>query len=406
MFKNQAPDNLAKLLEPFSLEDFFANYGKNFRYIQGVKGKFSNLFPWETLNQILRQHRLDFPRLRLFLNGAQVPTVSYLKQTQSQRRRQVTISKILNSEFIQQLRNGATLVVDAVDELYEPLTTLAESLELDFHEHIQINLYAGWYTSPGFDLHWDDHDVLILQVAGKKNWSVYGASREYPLARDIEDNVIPPDKPIWTGVLSDGDLLYIPRGWWHVATPISEPTLHLTVGIHNRTGIDLFSWLLNQMREYKEFRMDLPRFSSKEEQNNHMQKLYDYFLNELNENLLEKFLNNYDSIALPRVKLGLPWVVMPDPLPKSDNIRVKINTPRKLNLLEKDHSIEFSCNGKTFAFAKAAKPLIESLAVGDSFTIKELSEKVAENLDFDTVHKFLSELIINGLIVLDDVPNT
>ena len=44
-----------------------------------------------------------------------------------------------------------------------------------------------------------------------------------------------PDAPLWEGMLEDGDLLYIPRGWWHVATPLDEPTLHLTVGVNNLT---------------------------------------------------------------------------------------------------------------------------------------------------------------------------
>ena len=114
-----------------------------------------------------------------------------------------------------------------------PITDIAESLERLFRVRIQVNAYAGWRTSHGFDLHWDDHDVFILQVAGRKQWKVYGMTRKYPLAVDVEPTVEKPDAPLWEGMLEDGDLLYIPRGWWHVATPLDEPTLHLTVGVNN-----------------------------------------------------------------------------------------------------------------------------------------------------------------------------
>ena len=120
-----------------------------------------------------------------------------------------------------------------------PITHLAESLERVFRVRIQVNAYAGWRTSHGFDLHWDDHDVFILQIAGRKKWKVYGMTRKYPLARDVEPATDKPDTPLWEGMLEDGDLLYIPRGWWHVATPLDEPTLHLTVGVNNPNGADL-----------------------------------------------------------------------------------------------------------------------------------------------------------------------
>ena len=43
-------------------------------------------------------------------------------------------------------------------------------------------------------------------------------------------------------------LLYIPRGWWQtVALPLDEPTLHLNVGVHKRTGGDLARWLAERL---------------------------------------------------------------------------------------------------------------------------------------------------------------
>ena len=236
---NAAASQLAKILEPVAPGEFLAStWGRSYRHVKGPAGKFARLLPWERLNDILRRHRLDFPRLRLMRDGKPVPLASYLRHVTPARHKR-PIPRLLPVGFTRHLREGATLVLDAVDEFSAPLEELAEGLEQTFREHVQINCYAGWRTTRGFDLHWDDHDVFILQVAGRKRWRVYGETRPHPVVADPEPVPRPDGEPLWEDVLAAGDLLYIPRGWWHVAFPLDEPTLHLTVGIHNRTGLDL-----------------------------------------------------------------------------------------------------------------------------------------------------------------------
>ena len=159
--------------------------------------------------------------------GQPVSVETYLSDQQNKRKNGKPIPRLNTTALTRELRNGATIVLDAVDELHRPIRRLAESLERVFRVKVQVNAYAGWRTSHGFDLHWDDHDVFVLQVAGRKQWKVYGMTRKYPMARDVEPAVDPPSEVLWEGLLRSGDLLYIPRGWWHVATPLDEPTLHL-----------------------------------------------------------------------------------------------------------------------------------------------------------------------------------
>ena len=147
-------NHLEKILEPCPPEEFIASsWGKTFKHIEGWKGKFARLLPWSQLNDLLRQHRLDFPRLRLMQQGQSVPTSSYIRHATGGRRK-APIPRLLPAGFNGHLREGATLVLDAVDELSRPLEELAEGLELIFHERIQINAYAGWRTSRGFGGTW------------------------------------------------------------------------------------------------------------------------------------------------------------------------------------------------------------------------------------------------------------
>ncbi|HEX8129863.1 MAG TPA: cupin domain-containing protein, partial [Pyrinomonadaceae bacterium] len=327
----EVANGLSRLLEPHTAEEFLASsWGQTYRHIRGGAGKFAHLLPWERLSDILRQHRLDFPRLRLMRDGRALPVKSYLRHASGARNKQ-PIPRLQPVKFTSQLRAGATLVLDAVDELHEPLEELAAELERSFRERIQINSYAGWHTSRGFDLHWDDHDVFILQVAGRKHWRVYGETRPHPLAGEA-DNPKPAGAPLWEATLEDGDLLYIPRGWWHVAEPLDEPTLHLTVGIHKRTGIDLLTWLAGQLRASETFRRDLPRFASPTERAAHMRRLGEELHAAWDEQLLERYFAELDAMAEPRARLNLPWSATTGSDLPGDGARLRLLAPRPLNL--------------------------------------------------------------------------
>ncbi|OLE51854.1 MAG: hypothetical protein AUG51_21000 [Acidobacteria bacterium 13_1_20CM_3_53_8] len=395
----RAFNELEKLLEPMSVEDFLASsWGKSFRHVRGQSGKFSNLLPWDQLNLILRQHRLDFPRLRLMQDGVRVPVDSYLRHTTG-KQSQKPIPRLKPTQLIKHLRDGATLVLDAVDELHEPLEELAQNLELVFHERIQINMYAGWQTSRGFDLHWDDHDVFILQVFGRKRWRIYGETKPHPLSGD---NAVPKPtgEPLWEETLEDGDFLYIPRGWWHVALPLSEPTLHLTVGIHNRTGVDMARWLTERLKESGNFRRDLPRFSSCEERRAQAENLFEELAAKWKTNLIEKYFEDWDATAQPRARLSLPWSVTPEILSPQHDALVRWLAPRPVELRATNGVVEFSSMKKRWRFKEDALLILRPLEERRVCSVAELCEAASGRVDEKRVRKFLGELILEGLVAI------
>jgi len=398
--RGEVVNSLNQLLEPHRAEEFLASvWGQTFQHIRGRRGRFAPLLPWEQLNDILRRHRLDFPRLRLMRDGKSLPANSYLRHVSGARSR-TPIPRLQPVKFTQHLREGATLVLDAVEELSAPLEELAAGLEQFFHERIQINAYAGWHTARGFDLHWDDHDVFILQVTGRKRWSVYGMTTPHPLAGD--SNPKPTGTPVWEATLEDGDFLYIPRGWWHVAIPLDEPTLHLTVGVHNRTGIDLLHWLTQQMRASEVFRQDLPRFATETQRRAHLKRLEETLLAQWHDELLARYERELDALAEPRPRLSLPWSATAQFLPPVDDKEcfVRLTAPRPLDLQIADGVVEFACNKKRWRFAVAAVSVLRPLADGRTCSLTELYKASEGQLDVQTVRLFLGELLRHGLIAV------
>jgi ribosomal protein L16 Arg81 hydroxylase len=391
---------LNKLLEPCQAEEFLQEtWGKTPLYIKGRQGKFSKLLTWNRLNEILGEHRLDFPRLRLAKGGKSLSASTYLRHARNVRQR-TTIPRLQSSELIKQIRDGATLVLDAVDELSAPVRDLAEALEYLFRERIQVNAYAGWHVEKGFDLHFDDHDVFILQATGHKRWRVYPMTKPYPLPQDRASAEKPVDKPVWEGILQDGDLLYIPRGWWHIAEPLSEATLHLTVGVHNRNGIDLLRWLVEQMQRSAAFRQDLPRFASAEEKRAHIERLRNELLAEWDESLLDSYFDDYDAQAEPRAAVNLPLSVTAETFIPPDDALVKLIAPRPVNFEVQDGVLEFRFNKKLWRFAGEAIVIFRCLENRNVCSVSELCEAARETLDEQKVRAFIGELLFHGLAMV------
>jgi len=83
--------------------------------------------------------------------------------------------------------------------------------------------------SQGLAPHWDDVDVLVLQVEGRKAWRVYEPLPEHTLATTgpsgdlvAGGRLTRPGRLALEAVLSPGDVLYIPRGTVHQAQTLED----------------------------------------------------------------------------------------------------------------------------------------------------------------------------------------
>jgi len=396
------PRALSEILAPVSEAEFFEQYlGREFLLCKGWPGKFAGLLPWPDLNRILSHNQLDTPRLRLVREGQTVPFESYASYI-SARRPAARRPRLRAPDLTNHLQQGATLIVDSVDEVHEPITDLAEELERSLQSRIQVNMYAGWRTSRGFDLHWDGHDVLILQVAGRKQWGIYGVTREWPLPGDASKEAkTPPKAPVWEGMLEEGDLLYIPRGWWHVAVPLDEPTLHLTVGLHHPTGMDFIEWFTSRLKDNVALRKDLPRFRSQAEREEHLSGIQKAIFEAWKPELLDEYFASVDSRSASRPHFALPWSATAAALPQQDSgWAVKWIVPRPVDWNKAvNGSVRIHCGGKQWTFAPEAAPLLEMLQERRVCHIDEIVG-ASGNVTRDAARAFITELLNAGLVAI------
>ncbi|MET9550131.1 cupin domain-containing protein [Streptomyces sp. NPDC006627] len=216
------------------------------------------LTPLRLLDLIKRRH-LANPQLRCYAQGDEVHPSTFLSTTVNRRRQAVSQADMAALGRI--LKDGGTVVLDHVDFFDPTLEVACRALGWWSGELTSANAYLAVGETDGFHLHWDDHEVIAVQLSGEKSWEVRGPSRPAPMYRDAERNRTPSEEVLWKGTMRAGDVMHIPRGFWHTATRLGSDSgghsLHVTFGFTKRTGVTWANFLSDAARADEAFRRDL-----------------------------------------------------------------------------------------------------------------------------------------------------
>jgi ribosomal protein L16 Arg81 hydroxylase len=292
--------NFEQVLGSIGAARFLSEYWtKKPLYLKGEKGRFGQVFSWADLNEILAWHPPPQPQLRLFQEGSMVDLRRYIDGP-------VGHLRLNPGGLMALLAQGATMIMDGVQEVSPSIHDLTSSFEDALSCPCAANLYAGWRTQRGFNVHWDAHEVFVLQLSGRKRWQVFAPTRIDPLADDIETAPSPNAPPLWEGILSDGDVLYLPRGFWHVAYPLDEPSLHMTWSAHTFTGVEFLQWWIRTLRRHPETRASLTRLNDPQARKAYAAKLVDFLAASTQSDPLDRFLRSQHGARRPRPRIRLP----------------------------------------------------------------------------------------------------
>jgi ribosomal protein L16 Arg81 hydroxylase len=285
-------------IAPLSRSDFIANYWNRAPLHQhGEAGRFAPLLDWLGLTRILETHQFTPLRLRLVQDGEPIEPERYLR---GDRHQQLDVRGLTQS-----LRAGATLVLDGIQGMVPQIGALTLDCGEALGAAVTANLYAGMQGSRGFARHWDPQDVLILQLTGRKRWRVHAPTQVNPLRGASAP--LPEGDPDWEGVLEDGDSLYLPRGWWHVAEADEAPSLHLTVTIVPPRGVDFVAWLVREFGDSSIASADIPHAAAKEARSAYFRRLAEAVAQAAGaEGVAERFLESWAADYPPPARLQLP----------------------------------------------------------------------------------------------------
>ncbi|MGA5135145.1 cupin domain-containing protein [Streptomyces olivoreticuli] len=364
-------------------------FSRSHHVSRGRRGDFDALLTWDALNVLLGTHRLQPPRLRLSAGGDLVDPVRYA--TTVTNRRGSSWHRIQPADLHDRLTDGASLVLDSVEEMHPPVGAAAAALERFVRMTVQANLYASWTAEPGFGVHWDDHAVVVCQIRGAKRWLVYGPTRQDPGWVDVEFPEEPQGEPLDEIVLNEGDLLYLPRGWWHsVVADTGQPSLHLTFGLTGpSTGADLLHWLVDRMRAHPLLRRDVPKFAGPEDQDLYVARLRKDLLAELDgHGLVERWAAAVDTTHPGYARPSLPYIT---DVPAEPQIRVALACPRARLDSSGPGTVKLAGAGGEWEFAAPARPVLQALMPGLPVSLGDLADRAV--LPVETVADLVTVLV-------------
>jgi ribosomal protein L16 Arg81 hydroxylase len=240
--------DFAEFLAPMPVETFMADhFGKHPVQIRGESPR-GGLLSMQRLEELMsvRPHWTE-DNLKLILNSRPILGEHFLEEPQSGRAaRRADPAKI---ELF--LRMGASLVGDHIEDIDRNVRDAAAMLSEQFAGTAGANVYCSFKGIRAFNSHCDLHEVFAVQLEGEKVWQIYENRADSPVetiqgpnAQAIIDQA--KGRVMMTVQMQPGDLLYIPRGYFHDALADTAASLHLTFGIAPLNGRYIFK-LLEEM---------------------------------------------------------------------------------------------------------------------------------------------------------------
>lgn len=203
-------------------------------------------YGWAQVNRSLFGWDPSDGRLRLF-DGQLLPLDAFVEMVEELGSRRY---RILKDRLYERMSQGATLVMNRLELKCPDISEINFRIASFLSEQTVSNGYACFGGKGAFGRHWDTHDVFAVQLIGQKLWRVFEPTLELPLpeqrSKDRKDEC--PKQPTLEVMLEPGDVLYVPRGWWHATeAPSGDASFHIAVGVHPPRVKDFATWLCEKV---------------------------------------------------------------------------------------------------------------------------------------------------------------
>jgi len=398
-----ARTGIARLVAPLEVADFYtAQYRQpGPLVIRGREDRFSDLATWDDLNEIVCGRNLRPPQLHLVRDGQEIASYLYEVDNLGLGTRQPGpgVSRVDGRKLANLLRTGATLIANAIQDHHPPVGKLAREIEGGLGTYVNVNLYASWRPTQGFATHWDDHDVFVLQVTGRKEWHLFSPTRHSPTTHDSEPNIDVPTEPIWVGDLGAGDVLYIPRGWWHDArvhvADKGKGSVHLTLNTRPITGAWVLRWLETKLLDDELFRTNTPLAADADARKDYFARLLGLLRSHLNDDLGDRFTEDLRAAWTEATRTTLATYIEPWKSAAWDDCQLALRGRQQAALDVRRASGVFflRANGVVHEFELHCLDLVRTLVDRRSISVGELKRALADRFSAEFVDDFLKQLV-------------
>lgn len=211
--------DLSGLVAPLSVAEFqqllCARQPKLVRG-NGDGGRYAELLDWRGLMNLVLNG--DYPRKRLRLTQRGVPLPSIFYQDDNGPKAAI---------ITQVMETVGSLIFYGIDPYVPAMSRLCAAIADEIGELILGSAIASTGAGGALPVHYDDTDLIVLQVEGSKRWlieddPVINPAAGMPFVAGGADPALILDE-----VLEPGDLLLVPGGYRHRCETLGDRSMHI-----------------------------------------------------------------------------------------------------------------------------------------------------------------------------------
>jgi ribosomal protein L16 Arg81 hydroxylase len=386
------------ILEPISIEDFFQNYfeKKLLHISRNTPNYFENIITINDIDAILDSGHLYYPDITLKKKNGEHAIQPWLDEPSVN-----PTLRIKQGELYNQISKGQTLIINTIQKFIPRLNEHIVALGNKFGVKHSANVYITPSNEQGFNWHYDDHDVFILQIKGNKKWSLVDEAPFLPDSnyKSSSPKIENPEN-VTDYFLKEGDTLYIPRGVYHKAVTEENSSIHLTLAFYTIKSYHLLDHFIGELRKERLFRSSvLSKNTSQLDQNKILEEIKKFagsYFSKLDITSAEKIWEQSISQRVAPINKNRLISIL-----EIDNIsldsKVKLNPNIVLDISTSPKFIEIKANGKKLKYPIFMQKSISQLLSPKPIILDELTANIPEKHVLDLAKKF----IIEGFITIE-----
>jgi 50S ribosomal protein L16 3-hydroxylase len=143
---------------------------------------------------------------------------------------------------------GWTLLVQGVDLHDQRAHALLKQFRFVPDARLDDLMISYASDAGGVGPHFDSYDVFLLQVHGRRRWSI-GKQRDLQLQPDVPLKILAKFEPEQTFVLEPGDMLYLPPRYAHDGVAVGGDCMTYSIGLRSPAAAPLGADLLVRIAE-------------------------------------------------------------------------------------------------------------------------------------------------------------
>lgn len=368
-----------------SEKEFRSNFFEKKPLLMKNAVKKENLLSWNEINQIFpRCNLISEDDIKVMYRGEKLPKEYYLEAYDDLGYLRYKFKEEALYSF---MRDGATLVANGI--VNEPSVDIFSQEIANFSKcHTFTSLYIAFNNKRSFKSHWDSRDIFAVQMQGKKRWIIHAPTFKDPLfmhkSKDMPEYEPNLEDVYMDIILEAGDVLYLPRGWWHDPIPVGEETVHLAVGIFPPYANNYLNWIAKDIVKKEIARKSLCCYE-------HDRKILEELASEVSEFIMDK--ENYSKFIEEfydnkRIEKPLNLEILGNHnITKFSGSEI-LSFPIKNDNLT--HSNKIISNGYGITIDDDFKKVILSLLENDKLSVNEIS-----SLFYQGKEEKLNELLWN-----------